>query len=349
MSILRQNERYTSYGEHEYPWAFEAYRTIQDSHWKATEIPLGDDVVDYHSLPADEQAMIKNILRLFTQNDVEALSGYAKLLGLVKPLDIQMMLSSFINSEAIHIDAYSLLTDTLGFDETFYKEFFNIPVMERKIDYLEKAKVKKYDEYLAMGLDGFELDRRFRTDVLRMVAVYAAGLEGIELMAQFMLLLSYQQLGKFKGMSQINTYSVKDENMHCLNNSMLFLELKKENSDVYNQKLENDIIQAIVQIVEQEHAMIDYLFHNGTHPTITREQAKQFTEFMANRALTLLELPKQFSTTKNPVPFMDELLAATEFANFFEVTSTAYSKDAVKGDFKKLKDDKSAKFLKMKG
>ena len=348
MSILRTQNRFTTYNVTDYEWAYKAYEAIQSTHWRANEIPLGEDVVDFAKLPKEEQNFITNILRLFTQNDVQAIQGYVKLIGLVKPVPIQMMLAAFMNTEAIHVDAYSLLTDTLGFDSAFYEEFFDIPVMERKIDYLEKAKVKKYEDYKELGLSDAELDKRFRKDILRMVAVYAAGLEGIELMAEFMLLLSYQQLGLFKGMSQINFYSIVDEMQHVTGNSMLFLQLKRENYDVYDSELEQDIINAIKQIVEQEDAMLDFLYTNGKHPNITKEEAKAYIRFMADRALTLLELPKQYGSTNNPIKFMDELLSAVEFSNFFESKSTAYAKGGVTGDITTLKHNPTKRFLQMR-
>jgi len=348
MSLLRQTTKYPTYKPMKYEWCYNAYNIIQKMHWLADEIPLGEDVRDYNSLPESQRNFIRNVLRLFTQNDVEALTGYIKLLDVIKPIEVRMMLSSELMFEAIHVDAYSLLTDTLGFGEEFYNEFLEVPVMDRKIDYLEKAKFKKFHEYLQQGLSEIEADKQFRRDVLRMIAVYAAGLEGIELMAQFMQLLAFSKLGLFKGMTQINTYSIRDENCHCEFNSKLFLDLKKENEDIYDEELENDIINAIKQIVEQEKAMTDYLYSVGEHPVVTKEDSYKYIEFMANRALSLLELPIQYDVTENPVKFMDEILASTEFANFFEVEVTAYSKNPIVGDMLALKERKDMKFLKMK-
>jgi len=333
MSILRQKSKFATYKPMRYEWAYRAYEEQSALHWRAKEVPVGEDIVDYNKLADKEKEFIRNILRLFTQNDVEAMTGYIRLLDIVKPTEIRMWLSTALSVEAIHVDAYALLTDSLGFDETFYNEFFDIPVMERKINYLEKAKVKTWRDYKALGLSDIEIDKRFRADVLRMVAVYAAGLEGIELMAQFMLLLAYSELGLFKGMTQINTYSIKDEFLHQKYNTMLFLELVEENADVYTDEVRNDIINAIRQIVEQEFALLDYLYAHGEHPTISIETAKHYVAFMGNRALKMLGLPLQWETTKNPVNFMEELLSSVELANFFETEVTGYTKNIRLGEW----------------
>jgi ribonucleoside-diphosphate reductase beta chain len=156
-------------------------------------------------------------------------------------------------------------------------------------------------------------------------------------MSQFALLLAYQQLGKFRGMSQINTYSIKDEFQHCVNNSKLFLTYVRENPDIYTDELKEDIRRAISQIVEQESAMTDYLYNTGSHPLVTRDEAKTFTELMADKALALLGLETIYNHTKNPLPFMDDILGNLELSNFFEVESTAYAKGAVEGSWSALR------------
>ena len=121
---------------------------------------------------------------------------------------------------------------------------------------------------------------------------------------------------------------------------MLFIELKNENSDVYTQELENDIYNAIKQIVEQEKIMTEYLYKTGNNPYVSKEDSLKFIEFMANRALKLLDLNPIFSIKDNPVKFMDEILAGIEFSNFFEVEATEYSRGAVVGDINKVEKDK---------
>jgi len=334
MSILRNNTKYPLYKPMKYEWAYEAFKLQQAQHWITDELTFGNDVRDYHLLPEPQKELLKNILRLFTQNDVEALHGYSQLLGLVRPTEIKMWVGAVINMESEHVNFYSTLTDTLGFPDEFYEEFIDVPVMERKIDYLEKAKVKKFEDYKAMGLSDSELDKRFRQDVLRMVAVFAAGLENIELFAQFALLIGWSEDGgKFPGSTQGNIYTARDEALHGIFNSKLFLELAKENPDVYSDEVKSDIRNAIIQVSEQEIALADYLYDNGEHPTISREAIKEYVKFMTDRALRLLELPVCYHIERNPLPFMDEILSNVEFANFFEVDVTSYSKNNIDGDW----------------
>lgn len=43
------------------------------------------------------------------------------------------------------------------------------------MEYLDKAKVRKYEDYKAVGMSDAEVDREFRRAIARMLAVYAGG------------------------------------------------------------------------------------------------------------------------------------------------------------------------------
>lgn len=320
-----------------YEWAFEAYRKHESLHWLATEIPLADDVADYKKASPEVQKFIEDVMKLFTTNDISASQGYVGLLRIFKPIEITMMLSSFAAREACHVDAYSLFTETIGFDEDIYKEFLDIPVMSIKTTYLDKAKVKKYEDYKAMNLSDVELDKQYRRDVARMLAVYGGGLEGIELFAQFALLLKFQFEGKFKGLGQIVDYSIKDEYQHQVNNSRLFREFIKENPDIWDDSLKYDIYQAIREIVAQEDALIDHL--KPPHASI--EDCKQYIRFQADNALKLLGMKPNYGVEENPFPFMEEITNGVSLVNFFEQRVTDYAKGALTGSWDELKNKKT--------
>ena len=320
----------------QYPWAFEAYRQHESLHWLATEIPLASDIQDYNKADAREKKFISDVMKLFTTNDIAASQGYTGLLRIFKPTEVVMMLSSFAAREACHIDAYSLFTETLGFSDDIYAEFLDIPEMNIKTEYLDKAKVKKYEDYKAVGLSDVEVDKRFRRDVARMLAVYGGGLEGIELFAQFAMLLKYQFEGKYTGLCQIVDYSIKDEAQHQINNSKLFRTFVAENPDIWDDELKYDIYQAIREVVAQELVMIDYL----NPPHVDNEECKQYIKYQADEALKLLGMKPNYNIDKNPFSFMDDVTAGVSLVNFFENRVTDYGKGALTGSWDDLKDNK---------
>ena len=76
MDLLTENPVYKPF---RYPWAYEAWLTQQRVHWLPEEVPLADDVKDWHrTLNAAEQNLLSQIFRFFTQADVEVNNCYMK-------------------------------------------------------------------------------------------------------------------------------------------------------------------------------------------------------------------------------------------------------------------------------
>ena len=303
-----------------YPKALEYWDTHDKMVWHKHEVSLGEDVKHFHQASQQEKEFIINILRLFTQNDTQATSGYTTLLRIFKPFEVIAMLASFLDREITHVQAYANLTDTLGLGNEVYTEFLDIPVMENKISYLEKAKVKKYEEYKALGMTDIEVDKEYRRSIARMLAVYASGLESVELMAQFAMLLTYQEQGKYPGICDTVIWSIKDEQMHVLGNSWLFREFIKENPDIWDDSLKYDIYQAIREIVAGEDALLDYL----NPPHLDKEIFKQYVRHRADFALKEIGMKPNWGIEINPLPYMDTITAPV-MADFFSSRVTEYS------------------------
>ena len=170
-----------------YPWAYEAWMTQQRVHWLPEEVPLADDVKDWHrNLSAGEQNLVTQIFRFFTQSDVEVNNCYMKHYSQVfKPNEVLMMLSAFSNIETIHIAAYSHLLDTIGMPEVEYSAFLKYKEMKDKYDYMQ----------------GFSVANK--REIAKTLAAFGAFTEGLQLFASFAILLNFPRFNKLKGMGQI--------------------------------------------------------------------------------------------------------------------------------------------------
>ena len=137
MSLLDAKPIYKPF---RYPWAYDAWLTQQRIHWLPEEVPLANDVKDWHkNLAPAEQNLLTQIFRFFTQADVEVNNCYMKHYSQVfKPTEIQMMLSAFSNMETVHIAAYSHLLDTIGMPEAEYSAFLHYKEMKDKYDYMQE-------------------------------------------------------------------------------------------------------------------------------------------------------------------------------------------------------------------
>ncbi|MEC8476625.1 MAG: ribonucleotide-diphosphate reductase subunit beta, partial [Pseudomonadota bacterium] len=181
-----------------YPWAYDSWLTQQRIHWLPEEVPLAEDVKDWHkTLTVSEKNLLTQIFRFFVQADVEVNNCYMKHYSQVfKPTEVQMMLSAFSNMETIHIAAYSHLLDTIGMPEVEYEAFLKYGEMKDKYDYMQEWGVET------------------KTDIAKTLAVFGGFTEGLQLFASFAILMNFPRFNKMKGMGQIVTWSARDETLH---------------------------------------------------------------------------------------------------------------------------------------
>lgn len=191
-SILGDRAYYKPF---DFPKAYDFYDESEKMHWLASEVPLSQDVLDWNTkLSTEEKQFLTQLFRLFTQSDIDVAGAYAtKYLPMFKLPEIRMMLLSFAAREAVHIQAYSHLIDTLGMPETTYKQFHEYAEMREKHDYFEGL----------MGTD--------ETQIVQQIAAFSAFTEGVQLFSSFIMLLNFSRFNKMNGMGTIILYSIKDE------------------------------------------------------------------------------------------------------------------------------------------
>jgi ribonucleoside-diphosphate reductase beta chain len=317
MSLLEPNSVYKPF---RYPWAYDAWLTQQRVHWLPEEVPLADDVKDWHNkMTAEERNLLTQIFRFFTQSDIEVNNCYMKQYSRVfEPTEVQMMLAAFSNMETVHIAAYSHLLDTIGMPETEYQAFLHYKEMKDKVDYLH------------------QFDVSTKENTARTLAVFGAFTEGLQLFASFAILMNFPRFNKMKGMGQIISWSVRDESLHTESIIKLFRTFISENPEVWTEEFQRSLYVTCSEMVEHEDAFIDLAFELGGVEGLNGSEVKQYIRYIADRRLTQLGLQPIYRLEKNPLPWMDEMLNGMEHTNFFENRSTEYSKAATQGSWEDI-------------
>ena len=87
-----------------FPWAVETTKKHEEIHWTEDEAELSEDVQDWKTKLSDsEKEFVTQILRLFTQSDVQVGENYHELLiPKFKNNEVRNMLASFANREGVH-------------------------------------------------------------------------------------------------------------------------------------------------------------------------------------------------------------------------------------------------------
>lgn len=285
--------------------------------WHEDEVNLDTDMKQWRipkELSEEDKNLIRNILRLFTSSDVAVGQAYyEKLIPMIKNNEARNMLGSFAAREGIHQRAYALLSDTLGFGESFYFEFLEYQEMNEKFEFMNE------DIGWSLAEFGIYLAKQIM-------------IEGVSLFASFAMLLNFDRRGKLPGMCDVVRWSSIDETLHLEGNSLLFRIFLDENPEIVNDDFKAEIYSTAEKLVELEDAFIDKAFELGGVDGLEANQVKEYIRYVTNYRLNQLGLKKIWNIDKHPLPWVDENMQSGH-ANFFERPPTSYAKANLSGSF----------------
>ena len=313
MTVLDESKAYKPFA---YPWAVELTKKHEEVHWVEDEAELSEDVQDWRTkLSVQEKDFIENILRLFTQSDVQVGSNYHEfLIPKMKNNEVRNMLASFANREGVHQRAYALLNDTLGLPEEDFHKFIEYKEMADKLDFMADSNIT--------SLSG-----------LALALAQSVFNEGMSLFASFVMLLNFQRFGKMKGMGTIVEWSIRDETLHVQGNAKLFRTLCEEHPRIVNDELKSKIYQMARNAVKLEDRFIALAYKDNKVEGLVEEEVKAYIRHIADRRLLQLGLKAKFKAKENPLPWLDWVLNGVSHDNFFEKRVTEYSVAGMEGEW----------------
>ena len=299
-----------------YPWAVELTKKHEEIHWIEDEAELSEDVQDWRTkLTDDEKLFITQVLRLFTQSDVQVGENYHELLiPKFKNNEVRNMLSSFANREGVHQRAYALLNDTLGLPDSDYHAFLEYKEMSDKIDFMKDGDIST-QQGLALSLAQSVFN------------------EGLSVFASFVMLLNFQRFGKMKGMGTIVEWSIRDETLHVQGNAKLFRDFCGEHTRIVTDELKSKIYQIAKDVVKLEDKFIDLAYNGHKIEGLEKKDVKQYIRHIADRRLLQLGMKPNFNAKDNPLPWLDWVLNGASHDNFFEKRVTEYSVNGLEGEW----------------
>lgn len=267
MSITQYREAYKTEQGFEYPYFFEQYQKALASVWRPEEVSLESDIRDWQSASQDEREIVGGILKGFTILETHIGDYWSKVPDWFPKHEIAAAARAFSFSEVVHAHAYNLLSDTLGLNE--FEAFLGDPVAQQKI--------------------GYFIGER---NVKESLAVFSGAGEGVSLFSSFSVLLSLNLTGKYRGLSQIISWSIQDEQSHSDTGIRLFKDLVAENPLTLEET--QAIVQGFDAVLENEFAFIDKIFGGRSLETINPVDLRNFILHRANNRLAALGIQKEY-------------------------------------------------------
>lgn len=299
-----------------YPKFMELAKKHELIHWHEDEVELGTDVEDWNNgkMSETEKEQVTQILRLFTQTDVQVGQNYCDLfIPVFKNNEVRCMLLAFASREGIHQRAYALLNDTLGLPDEEFRAFLDYKEMSDKIEFMQDNDVST------------------REGIAKALAQTVCN-EGMCLFSAFVMLLNYQRFGKMTGMCKITEWSLRDESQHVEGGAELFKQYCKENRDIVTDELKTQVYDMYRQAVALEDVFIESVFKLGDTEGLTEKEMKEYIRYVADRRLIQLGMKPNFGIKTNPLPWLDWVLAEGH-TNFFEQRVSEYNVAGLQGQW----------------
>jgi ribonucleoside-diphosphate reductase beta chain len=301
--LIENKDRFVLFPiRHQEIW--EMYKKAEASFWTAEEMDLSQDLTDWdQKLNDDERYFVKHVLAFFAASDGIVNENLAiNFMSEVQYPEARCFYGFQIMIENIHSEAYSLLIDTYIKSPTEKDYLFHaletVPCVSKKGEWALR--------WISQG-----------SFAERLVAF--AAVEGIFFSGSFCSIFWLKKRGLMPGLCFANELISRDEGLHCDFACLLYTELVH--------KLPPETVQGIISNA----VSIEREFVRDALPVrligMNADLMCQYIEFVADRLLIALGVPKIFNVT-NPFDFMD-LISMPGKTNFFERRVAEYQKSGV--------------------
>lgn len=306
-----------------YPWARQYYKTGVANNWVPEEVSMQLDVETWKAqgekgLTEDERRMVLYNLGFFST--AESLTANNIVMAIYRHItnpECRQYLLRQAYEEAVHTDTFIYCCDTLGLQpDDIYTMYQTIPSIKEKDDFVVEMTKSVFDP-------GFETKtpeqiQRFVHDLVG----YYVIMEGIFFYAGFAMMLSMLRRHKMVGVGEQFQFILRDETVHLAFGSELINTIVAENPEIWTDAFKTDITEKIKHGVELEKRYAYEALPKGI-VGLTPQSIAEYLEHIADRRLERIGLKTVYGT-KNPFPWMSEIIDARKEKNFFETRVNEY-------------------------
>lgn len=305
-----------------YNWAWHFYLDACANHWMPTEVNMARDISqwkDPNAFTEAERHVIKRNIGFFST--AETLVGNNIVLSIYKVVDnpeCRQYLLRQAFEEAIHVHTFQYIVESLSMDES---EMFNM--------YRENKEIYEKDEFSMSCTDGvmdetmdINTTEGLQKFVDNLVGFYVVT-EGIFFYSGFVLMLSFGRQNRMPAICEQIQYILRDESIHMNFGIKLINTIIEENPELWTPEFQAHTVKRIRRAVELEKNYAKECLQHGGILGISEKLLGEYVEYIADRRLEKLHLPKQYNSA-NPFPWMSEVIDLKKEKNFFETRVTEY-------------------------
>ncbi|RLK55004.1 ribonucleotide-diphosphate reductase subunit beta [Actinokineospora cianjurensis] len=302
-----------------YPLFYDRFRDAIKNTWTVEEVDLHSDLADLAKLSPAERHLVNRLVAFFATGDTIVANNLV--LNLYEHLnapEARLYLSRQLFEEAVHVQFYLTLLDTYLPDEderiAAFAAVDNIPSIRAKAEFCYK-----WIDSIS-GLTRLESKADRRGFLLNLIC-FAACIEGLFFYGAFAYVYFLRSRGLLNGLASGTNWVFRDESMHMAFAFDVVDTVRREEPDLFDDELIDQVKQMIREAVDAETAFAEDLLVRGVAGMSVADM-RTYLEHVADRRLQVLGIPPIYGSP-NPFAFM-ELQDVQELSNFFERRVSAY-------------------------
>lgn len=306
---------------HKNKWAWDLFLKGQANNWVPTEVPMAKDIEQWRAndvLTDDERLLLRRCFGFFAGS--ESLVANNLLLNIfrwVNDGECRSYIGRQHYEEQLHNQTVVYVCDSLGLDEKeIYEAYKSIPSIKAKDDFLMELTAKSVN----LDLDTIE----GRREVLRAIITYYLICEGTFFYSGFVMLLSFGRQNKMPGVSEQVQLTLRDEGVHVEFGVKLINKIISEEPSLWTKEFQKDTVEHFKKTVELEVQYAHDVLPRGVLG-LNAELFLSYMQYVATRRIESIGLKSPWKNTRNPFPWMSEVIDLQKQKNFFETRVTDYA------------------------
>ena len=304
-----------------YKWARGHYKNGVANNWTPEVVSMQQDIEQWKSdtalLDSERRLILWNLGFFSTAESLTANNIVLAIYYHITNPEARQYLLRQGYEEAIHTDTFIYCCDSLGLDpDEIYNMYNTIPSIKQKDDFVVEMTKSIFDRNFTTH--GKENIQKFLKDLVG----YYVIMEGIFFYAGFAMMLALKRQNKMVGIGEQFEYIMRDESIHLAFGCDIINTIKEENPSVWTQAFKDEMVELIKKATDLEKKYAFDACPQGLLG-INAQQFADYVEYIADRRLERIGLPKVFNTD-NPFPWMSQSTDLNKEKNFFETRVTEY-------------------------
>lgn len=300
-----------------YPWTQTYIDKMWAGFWTPNEFNFKSDYGNFKTdLTEAERRIIVKTLSAIGQVEIAVKRYWAQLGDRFPHPSMSDLGFVMANSEVIHNQAYEKLLSVLALKKAF-AENLQEPTLQGRVNYLRKYLAKVYND-----------DKKQQIYALILFTLFV---ENVSLFSQFYIILHFNAFKNvLKDTAQQVQYTKNEEMLHASVGIKLINTLREEYPELFDDDLENRIIEEVNAAFVAESGIIDWIIGDYDHENLNAEILKEFIKKRINDSLGQIGVSFRLPTDQPILErtyWFDEVLYGNAMTDFFHGKPIEYSKN----------------------